>query len=91
MKKEYLKLEKFKGELDGEFTKIWIATDVRGNFFVSSDLQLKQTKDAFEPDLEATKWKSISNEQHNKITEELSLVESNKIDSKPKKKFGMSM
>ncbi len=79
MEKEFVTLEKYKGEHAGEFAKIWIAADVHGQFYMTQDLEMKQTKDGFEPDFQATKWKSITNERHHQITDELSLIESNKI------------
>lgn len=82
MKNQFVHLAKYKGDFRGEFVKVWIATDASGNFFTTKDLQFKQNANDFEPDFEATKWTSISNEYHHMITNELLLIDSNTINQK---------
>lgn len=64
-------IEKLKGELNGEFMAIWIATDLNNNLFMTYNLELKQVGDDVENDFETTKWTNISNEKYKQLSDEL--------------------
>lgn len=67
-------LEKFKGEIEGEFTSLWVATDVNMNRFLAFDLVLKQEGDNISNDLKNTKWLKLSEERYKEIEKELHAV-----------------
>ena len=69
-----VRLEKFKGELNGVYQTLWIALSKTGNVYTTEDLQLKQEGQKVINDIESTKWKSISNEHYTRIMDEMHCV-----------------
>ena len=67
-KRNFKSLEKYEGELDGVYQTKWLATNDKGNFFITNELEFKGVN---VPDFEETKWSFINNEYHSKITEEM--------------------
>ena len=92
-------LEKYKGELNGTYQTLWVATSENGNFLMTHDLELKQVGDNIINDIKATKWTHITNEHHHKITDEMHCVAKtnySQLQNKPKhrlpnKRKGISM
>jgi len=68
---DLLSIDKYKGELDGNYTTLWVATDKNLNHFVTHNLELKQTSDLIQNDHSITKWQNISAETFKKYSEEL--------------------
>ena len=96
------KLEKYKGELNGTYQTLWVATSENGNYFTTHDLELKQIGNKVVNDIASTKWTHITNEHHHKITEEMHCVETknyslssvkpkHEVPNKVRKDKGMSM
>ncbi|WKN46447.1 hypothetical protein [Tunicatimonas pelagia] len=56
--------EKFKGEISGEFTKLYVGTDSKKNRYVTHNLEFKQLKDDITIDLEKTQWKPVTEKQY---------------------------
>tara|TARA_B100000609_G_C17088038_1_gene367772 strand:+ start:466 stop:768 length:303 start_codon:yes stop_codon:yes gene_type:complete len=82
-----VRLEKFKGELNGVYQTLWIAISETGNVFTTTDLELKQVGNKIINDIKSTKWKSISNEHYTKIMDEMHCAHTEnyvKSQSKPK-------
>lgn len=71
-----LMLEKYKGELNGEHTSIYIATDVNFNTYKSYDLKLKQVGKDIVNDIKNTKWIKINESEYNSIKSNLRAVSS---------------
>ncbi|MEQ8551740.1 MAG: hypothetical protein RIC06_04080 [Cyclobacteriaceae bacterium] len=86
-KSNIIRIEKYKGELNGVYQTLWIAISKTGNVYSSEDLQLKQEGPKVINDIESTKWKSISNEHYTRIMDEMHCVHTEnyvKSQSKPK-------
>ncbi len=82
-----VRLEKFKGELNGVYQTLWIALSKTGNVYTTEDLQLKQEGQKVINDIESTKWKSISNEHYTRIMDEMHCVHTeNYVESQSKPK-----
>ncbi|HNP94461.1 MAG TPA: hypothetical protein PKJ63_02495 [Cyclobacteriaceae bacterium] len=79
--KQFLSIEKFKGEIRGEFTALWIATDPNGQLYLTYDLEY--TED-LQPDLETTQWKAIDNTIYSLIADELRNIYHTKLNKGPK-------
>ena len=78
-------LEKFKGEIDGEFTSLWVATDVNKNRFLAFDLVLKQEGEKIMNDVKNTKWLKLPEERYKEISIQLHAVHhENYLESKHK-------
>lgn len=80
---DLISIEKFKGELDGEFTALWVAIDKNMQCYVTHNLELKQVGNTTRHDHSITRWKSISNETYSKYSEELHHVGTWKPLTKP--------
>ncbi len=61
------KLEFFKGELNGFYQKLWVATSENGNMFKTSVLEYHNDV----PDIKNTGWIHISNENYIQISDRM--------------------
>lgn len=62
---------KYKGEIDGQYQTYWLGVDKNLQLYLSNNLEYKQEGSKSIIDMEATRWKPISNEQANKIDSEM--------------------
>lgn len=69
-----LMLEKYKGEIEGEFTALWVATDINMNRFMSFHLALKQEGEKISNDIKNTKWMKLPEDRYKEIAKELQAV-----------------
>ena len=67
-------LEKFKGELNGEFKAVYLATDTYLNRYKTNSLELKQIGSKIFNDIKKTKWEALSNEEYKSIKKQLLCV-----------------
>ncbi|MEQ9218913.1 MAG: hypothetical protein RLO17_12775 [Cyclobacteriaceae bacterium] len=67
-----IRLEKYEGNPNGPFEKIWIVTSENGNYFKTKDLQwtIDEKTNQVKPDLKSTKLTRLSNEHHLGVTEQ---------------------
>jgi hypothetical protein len=64
-------IEKYKGEMRGNFTTLWVARDQNNQLYSTSNLEYKQAGKNISVDIKATNWKAITNERYSQIQDEL--------------------
>lgn len=73
----FIQVQEFQGEYNGVYQTFWVASDKNHCFYKTDFLFVKDDK---APDLEETKWKRISNENYNKIMDEMELVKTYRLN-----------